>query len=52
MKLTSFLCNDFLPFGDLVEFALDPLSEKELDNLGVRSLHDVPRQPALPLGVL
>jgi len=52
MKLTAFLRNDFRPFGNLVEFALDALSEKALDNLGIRAFHDVPGQPALPLGVL
>ncbi|MCY4596478.1 MAG: hypothetical protein OXC19_16965 [Bryobacterales bacterium] len=52
MKLTVFFCNDFRLSCNLVEFALDALSEKTLDNLGVRTFHDVPGQPSLPLGVL
>ena len=52
MNLTAFLCNDFLPSCNLVEFALDALSEKALDNLGVWAFHDVPGQLPLPLGVL
>ena len=52
MKLTAFLRNDFRLSCNLVEFALYALSEKALDNLGIRAFHDVPRQSALPLGVL
>ena len=52
MNLTAFLSNDFRPICKFVEFALDALSEKALDNLRVRAFHDVPRQPSLPLWVL
>ena len=52
MNLTAFLGNDFRPSGSLVEFALDALSEKALDNLGIRAFHDIPGQLSLPLGVL